>query len=564
MIVDGADNFPTRYLLNDASLMTRTPLIHASILRFEGHASVFLPYDGPCYRCLFPEPPPPDMAPSCGEAGVLGVLCGVMGNILATEAIKLLLGIGDTLSGRLLIYDALDMTFTELRSAATRTARPAARTRSLEFRDYDAWCAASTGRRRWRPHERGPHPPVLRRPPGGARGPGLGLTVADVLDALYERHPAVRTQLQSPEGELHKFVNVYLNDEDVRLMSWLDTEVADGDTLLILPAMAGGDVDIAQAGLAPPPQAVSPDLVATIGNTPLVELKRISPNPDVRILAKLESHNPTGSIKDRTALSLIEDAERRGAHPAGRHDHGAHLGQHRHLAGHDLPRRAATSSWPSCRRTCTAERRQLLALYGAEIVPTDGEYGLERRGRGRAAARGRERALHALPVRQPGQPARPLRGHRRGDRARLPGDRRLRGRARHGGTLMGLPAPQGAPRRHQGHRGEPLQGDPVSGLRSLDDGFVPPILDLARLDRKLLVSNRDSIVMTRRLADEEGIFAGVSSGAVIHTCARVAEQMTRGTIVGIVCDGGWKYLSAGIWTSDVDDVEETLDNGIFW
>ena len=97
----------------------------------------------------------------------------------------------------------------------------------------------------------------------------------------------------------------------------------------------------------------------------------------------------------------------------------------------------------------------------------------------------------------------------------------------------------------------------MSGLRSLDDGFVPPILDLARLDRKLLVSNRDSIVMTRRLADEEGIFAGVSSGAVIHTCARVAARMTRGTIVGIVCDGGWKYLSSGIWTSDVDDVEDT-------
>jgi cysteine synthase B len=93
---------------------------------------------------------------------------------------------------------------------------------------------------------------------------------------------------------------------------------------------------------------------------------------------------------------------------------------------------------------------------------------------------------------------------------------------------------------------------------------VPPILDLGRLDRKLLVSNRDSIVMTRRLAAEEGIFAGVSSGAVIHTCVRVASRMTRGTIVGIVCDGGWKYLSSGLWTDDVDDVEDTLDRGIFW
>ena len=146
VIVDGADNFPTRYLLNDASLMTRTPLVHASILRFEGHASVFLPYDGPCYRCLFPEPPPPDMAPSCGEAGVLGVLCGVMGNIQANEAIKVLLGIGDTLSGRLMIYDALGMTFTELKVRRDPNCPACGPDAQLEFRDYDAWCAG-------RPHE---------------------------------------------------------------------------------------------------------------------------------------------------------------------------------------------------------------------------------------------------------------------------------------------------------------------------------------------------------------------------------------------------------------------------
>ena len=141
VIVDGADNFPTRYLLADASLMTRTPLVHASILRFEGHASVFLPYEGPCYRCLFPEPPPPDLAPSCGEAGVLGVLCGVMGNVQATEAIKILLGIGDTLSGRLLVYDALGMTFTELKVRRDPNCPACSPGATVEFRDYDAWCA---------------------------------------------------------------------------------------------------------------------------------------------------------------------------------------------------------------------------------------------------------------------------------------------------------------------------------------------------------------------------------------------------------------------------------------
>ncbi len=141
VIVDGADNFPTRYLLNDAALMSRTPLVHASILRFEGHASVFTPYEGPCYRCLFPEPPPPEMAPACGEAGVLGVLCGVMGNIQATEAVKLLVGAGDTLSGRLLVYDALGMTFTELKLRRDPDCPACGPDAHLEFKDYDAWCA---------------------------------------------------------------------------------------------------------------------------------------------------------------------------------------------------------------------------------------------------------------------------------------------------------------------------------------------------------------------------------------------------------------------------------------
>jgi cysteine synthase B len=134
-----------------------------------------------------------------------------------------------------------------------------------------------------------------------------------------------------------------------------------------------------------------------------------------------------------------------------------------------------------------------------------------------------------------------------------------------GGTLMGCS------RRLKEHRAdiqviacEPMQGDPVSGLRSLDDGFIPPILDLSRLDRKLLVENMDAIVMTRRLASEHGIFAGVSSGAVMHTCARVAQGMDSGTVVGIICDSGWKYLSAGIWTDEIEAVEETLDNGVFW
>ncbi len=111
VVVDGADNFPSRYLLNDASLKTNTPVVHGSIFRFEGQATVFKPFDGPCYRCMIPEPPPAELAPSCAEAGVLGVLPGIIGSIQALEAIKLILGVGDDLSGRLLAYDSLEQSF---------------------------------------------------------------------------------------------------------------------------------------------------------------------------------------------------------------------------------------------------------------------------------------------------------------------------------------------------------------------------------------------------------------------------------------------------------------------
>ncbi len=115
IVVDGGDNFPTRYLINDASLHLEIPVVHGAIFRFEGQASVFKPYEGPCYRCLFPQPPPPELAPSCAEAGVLGVLPGIVGSIEAMEAIKLILGIGEPLVGKLLTYDALEQEFRQLK-----------------------------------------------------------------------------------------------------------------------------------------------------------------------------------------------------------------------------------------------------------------------------------------------------------------------------------------------------------------------------------------------------------------------------------------------------------------
>ncbi|HSF85154.1 MAG TPA: molybdopterin-synthase adenylyltransferase MoeB [Acidimicrobiia bacterium] len=143
VVIDGTDNFPTRYLVNDASLRVRVPVVHASVLRFEGQASVFEPYAGPCYRCLYPQPPPVELAPNCAEAGVLGVLPGVMGTIQAVEALKIILDIGDRLSGRLLTFDALDGSFLSFR-IERNPACPACADESSPPRlvDYDEQCIA--------------------------------------------------------------------------------------------------------------------------------------------------------------------------------------------------------------------------------------------------------------------------------------------------------------------------------------------------------------------------------------------------------------------------------------
>lgn len=143
VIVDGADNFPSRYLLNDAALKLGKPVIHASIYRFEGQVTAFIPNQGPCYRCLYPSPPPPDMAPSCQEAGVLGVLPGIVGVLQATEAVKLIVGIGKSLAGRLLIYDALGTKFREMKlrkDPACPTCGEGVKPESIELIDYQEFC----------------------------------------------------------------------------------------------------------------------------------------------------------------------------------------------------------------------------------------------------------------------------------------------------------------------------------------------------------------------------------------------------------------------------------------
>jgi sulfur-carrier protein adenylyltransferase/sulfurtransferase len=141
-IVDGCDNFPTRYLVNDASLFHKIPVVHGSIFRFDGQVTTFMPFDGPCYRCLYPEPPPAHLAPSCAEAGVLGILPGVVGVIQATEAIKLILGVGDVLKGRLLTYDSLKMTFRTLKLRRDKTCPTCGENPTIkEYIDYEGFCS---------------------------------------------------------------------------------------------------------------------------------------------------------------------------------------------------------------------------------------------------------------------------------------------------------------------------------------------------------------------------------------------------------------------------------------
>ena len=146
VIVDGADNFPTRYLLNDAAVRLEKPVVHASILGFDGQLTVFKPYDGPCYRCLYPQPPPADLAPSCGANGVIGVLPGIMGLLQANETIKLIIEQGEPLIGRLLLFEALTTQFTELRvrrDPACPVCGEGVDLENTEFEDYEALCAAA-------------------------------------------------------------------------------------------------------------------------------------------------------------------------------------------------------------------------------------------------------------------------------------------------------------------------------------------------------------------------------------------------------------------------------------
>jgi cysteine synthase len=308
------------------------------------------------------------------------------------------------------------------------------------------------------------------------------------------------------------------------------------------------------------------DIVQAIGNTPLVELKRLSPKPGVRIWAKLESFNPTGSVKDRVARALIEDAEEKGAiGPATTilEPTSGNTG----IALAMIARRKGYRLKVVMPDNVTPERTQLLTMYGAEIVYSPGDQG-SNGAVAMALAMAEADPGYYMPY-QYGNPANPD-AHYHGTAVEildeLDGeiDAFVAGLGT-GGTLMGNG------RRFKEELGdrvkivaaEPMQGEPVQGLRSLEDGFIPPIIDLSLLDRKIFVTNRDAIIWTRRLLDEEGIFAGVSSGAIASIAVRIAGEMDEGNVVFIVCDDGWKYLSSGIYTLPVDEVAN-LDSTVWW
>jgi len=307
------------------------------------------------------------------------------------------------------------------------------------------------------------------------------------------------------------------------------------------------------------------DIVAAIGGTPIVELQRLAPRPGVRLFAKLEGQNPTGSVKDRIARAMIVEALASGALRPGQTilepssgNTGISLGMIGSRLGH--PVRIVMPD------NTTSERAQLLRLYGAEIIGSPGAEG----------SNGAIRLAQELSAADPslfmpfqyGNEANP-RAHQATTGpeilAQVPEVDLFVAGLGTGGTLTGV-ARALKPARPSVRivAAEPLPGEQVQGLRSLDEGFVPPVLDESLLDDRFLVSNRDAVIGLRRLLREEGIFGGLSSGAAITVALRAASELERGNVVVLLADGGWKYLSADLWTRDLDALEDELASSLLW
>jgi cysteine synthase B len=307
-------------------------------------------------------------------------------------------------------------------------------------------------------------------------------------------------------------------------------------------------------------------ILATIGNTPTVELQHMSPKESVRIYAKLESANPTGSVKDRIALNMIEKAEADGELSGNRTileptsgNTGIALAMIGRLKGYKV-----AVVMPE---NVSVERVQLLEAYGAQIISSDGSRGTN--GSIEVAKDLVEKSPHDyIMMYQYGNSANPGAHYETTGPEiidALPEIDMFVAGLGTGGTLMGVG------RRLKEHNPKvkivavaPEPEDFISGLRSLEDGFIPPILDINMLDSRMLVGSFDAFHTAKRLLNEEGIFAGVSSGSVLYGAIRQAERMEEGSIVCLLADGGWKYLSTSLWTKDYDQLRHESKGKIWW
>jgi cysteine synthase B len=307
------------------------------------------------------------------------------------------------------------------------------------------------------------------------------------------------------------------------------------------------------------------DILEAIGNTPLVELPRVSPKKGVRIFAKLEGNNPTGSLKDRIAKYMIEEAERTGALTQEKtiiEPTSGNTG----IALAMIGRRKGYRVKVVIPENATPERRQLLEIYGAEMIYSDGTKGSNGAIELAQKLASQDPTLY-LPY-QYGNPANPL-AHYETTAVEILNDLPeidvfVAGLGT-GGTLMGV----GRRLKEVNPKTkvvavEPHPGDLVQGLRSLDEGFIPPILDTSLLDGKIMIDSRCAFAATKDLTAKEGIFAGVSSGAVVHVAIRMAHRMDHGNIVVILCDGGWKYVSLGVWHKEFPELGENMYSHLWW
>ena len=315
--------------------------------------------------------------------------------------------------------------------------------------------------------------------------------------------------------------------------------------------------------------AVYKSVLDLIGNTPMIDVSQLSPNPRVRILGKLEGQNPAGSVKDRIAKSLIEEAERDGSLKPGQTIIEPSSGN----TGIALAMIAQLKGYPIkivLPENVSIERRQLLEVFGAEVISSPGAQG----------SNGAVRLAQELAAEHPdwaflyqyGNEANPLAHYRTTGPeilADVPDITHFVAGLGTSGTLMGV----GTFLKERKpdvkiYAVEPPAGEQVEGLRSLDDGYIPPVFEkwggLELLDGKSIVRPRESLEWTRRLVSEAGVFAGISSGAALAGAAKVARKIDEGTIVFVVCDAGWKYLSTGAYTDDLDEAEKNAEKIIYF